>query len=249
MSQTFDLRLAHARMLAPRVRELAFERVDGAAGAFIAGQFLQLHFGGADGVAFKRSYSIATVAGAAANAAGLIEIAVSYVEGGAATQRLSALAPGEIVQASGPYGRFVLATADRNARYLLVATGTGVTPYRAMLPELERLHGERGIEVVLLQGARAGAELLYAHEFDAFAAAHPWFRYLPCLSREPRLQPGREDRRGHVQHAFAELAPDPARDIAYLCGNPDMVDAGFEALKACGLPVPAIRREKYLSAR
>lgn len=249
MAQTFDLRLAHARMLAPRVRELAFERVDSAAGAFIPGQFLQLHFAGADGEPIKRSYSIATVAGDPGNVEGLIEIAVAYVEGGAATRLLSALAPGETVQASGPYGRFVLAASDRNARYLLVATGTGVTPYRAMLPELARLHGERGIDVVLLQGARTGAELLYAHEFDAFAAAHPWFRYLPCLSREPRPRPGREDRTGHVQHAFAVLVPDPARDIAYLCGNPDMVDAGFEALKACGLPVPAIRREKYLSAR
>lgn len=249
MSQTFDLRLARARMLAPRVRELAFERVDGAPGAFLPGQFLQLHFAGADGAALKRSYSIATVAGDPANPTGLIEIAVSYVEGGAATRLLGALAPGELVQASGPYGRFVLGASDRNARYLLVATGTGVTPYRSMLPELARLNRERGIDVVLLQGARSGADLLYAHEFDAFAAAHPWFRYLPCLSREPRPVPGRDDCSGYVQHAFAGLAPDPARDIAYLCGNPDMVDAGFEALKACGLPVPVIRREKYLSAR
>ena len=41
--------------------------------------------------------------------------------------------------------------------------------------------------------------------------------------------------------------PDPARDIAYLCGNPEMVDACFGLLKDAGLPVPAIRREKYVS--
>jgi NAD(P)H-flavin reductase len=41
----------------------------------------------------------------------------------------------------------------------------------------------------------------------------------------------------------------PARDIAYLCGNPNMVDASFEALKGFGLPVPAIRREKYVSSK
>ncbi|MBE2291238.1 MAG: ferredoxin--NADP reductase, partial [Xanthomonadaceae bacterium] len=52
---------------------------------------------------------------------------------------------------------------------------------------------------------------------------------------------------GYVQQHLAEFAPDPAADIAYLCGNPDMVDACFEALKECGLPVPRIRREKYVS--
>lgn len=249
MAEQFNLRLMQAHMVAPSVRHLAFERADGAELAFIPGQFLQVHFEYEDGKPTKRSYSVATVAGDPYNPQGLIEIAVSYVEGGAATKLLSSLAPGECVQASGPYGRFVLFDTDKNARYLLVATGTGVTPYRAMLPELIRHHHERGIEVVLLQGARSAEDLLYAEEFDTFADAHPWFRYVPCLSRQARATPRADDRSGYVQHAFADLQPDPARDIAYLCGNPNMVDASFEALKGHGLPVPAIRREKYVSSR
>jgi NAD(P)H-flavin reductase len=54
-------------------------------------------------------------------------------------------------------------------------------------------------------------------------------------------------RHGYVQAALAEFAPNAARDIAYLCGNPNMVDACFEALKEHGLPIPQIRREKYVS--
>ena len=43
----------------------------------------------------------------------------------------------------------------------------------------------RGVEVVLLQGARTPAELLYGDEFRAFAAQHPdHFRFVPCFSRE-----------------------------------------------------------------
>ncbi|MCR6495063.1 hypothetical protein LJB71_01575 [Thermomonas sp. S9] len=120
-----------------------------------------------------------------------------------------------------------------------------------MLPALERLMAERGVEVLLLQGARTPAELLYGDEFRAFANAHPRFRYLPCLSRElpaegsPHAHP--DVRHGYVQNVLPELAPDPASDIAYLCGNPDMVDAAFEALKGMRLPVPQIRREKYVS--
>ena len=87
----------------------------------------------------------------------------------------------------------------------------------------------------------------------AFAAAHPRFRYVPCLSRElpaPGSAQAHPDvRHGYVQQHLGEFAPDAARDIAYLCGNPDMVDACFEALKGFGLPVPQIRREKYVSSK
>ena len=42
---------------------------------------------------------------------------------------------------------------------------------------------------------------------------------------------------------------DPARDIAYMCGNPNMVDACVEAMKGFGLPMKHIRREKYVSLK
>ena len=48
---------------------------------------------------------------------------------------------------------------------------------------------------------------------------------------------------------MAEFAPSGDTDIAYLCGNPDMVDACFEALKEAGLEVKQIRREKYVSSK
>ena len=49
--------------------------------------------------------------------------------------------------------------------------------------------------------------------------------------------------------AAYEMGAGKPGDIAYLCGNPNMVDACFEALKGCGLPVPHIRREKYVSSK
>jgi ferredoxin-NADP reductase len=233
-------------MLAPSVRHLAFVREDGQALPFVPGQFLQIHFE-VQGKPLRRSYSIANYAGDPLNPAGDIEIAVSYVPGGVATELLSNLREGESIEASGPYGRFCLHDNDTNARYLLVATGTGVTPYRAMLPLLAALQAKRGIEVCVFYGARNEQELLYAAEFDAFAARVPGFRFIPCFSRAPRTPARADDRRGYVQQAVAEFAPHAERDIAYLCGNPNMVDACFAALKEAGLPIPHIRREKYIS--
>jgi ferredoxin-NADP reductase len=245
----FPLRLVSSRMLAPSVRHFVFERDDGEPLDFIPGQFLQVHFTYPDGKATKRSYSVATVHPGEVGREMPVEIAVSYVEGGAATNLFQGLAEGDHIEASGPFGRFCLMPGDANQRYLLVGTGTGVTPYRAMLPELGRQIRERGIEVVLLFGARSPAELLYGDEFAAFARDNPGFRFVACFSREMPAAPRVDDRRGYVQDALAEFNPDPARDIAYLCGNPNMVDATFERLKDAGLPVPHIRREKYVSSK
>ena len=249
MPEHFPLRLVGSRMLAPSVRHLVFQRDDGQPLNFLPGQFLQVHFTYPDGKPTKRSYSVATVHEGPITPAMPVEIAVSYVPGGAATALFEGLDEGQCIEASGPFGRFCLMPGDSNRRYLLIGTGTGVTPYRAMLPALRQQIAERGIEVLLLFGARTPAELLYGDEFAAFAAATPGFRFVPCFSREMPSAPRADDRRGYVQDVLAEFAPNAETDIAYLCGNPNMVDAAFEALKAAGLPVPHIRREKYVSSK
>ncbi len=244
MIEHFELTFVSSRMLAPGVCHYAFRRSDGRDQAFIPGQFVQVHFHHQQ-VQLKRSYSIATVT--EGDAVGMIEMAVSFVPGGAATALFEGLSAGDRIEVSGPYGRFVLHDDDDNRRYLLVATGTGVTPYRAMLPLIRRRIAERGQRFVLLFGARSPAELLYGEEFQAFADTHPEFEFRPCFSRAGRDVPRGNDRHGYVQDHVAELEPDALGDIAYLCGNPNMVDTMFNVLKQAGLPIPRIRREKYIS--
>ena len=249
----FPLRLVGSRMLAPTVRHLEFARDDGQPLDFIPGQFVQVHFEYPDGTPTKRSYSLATMHDHALGPGEAVEIAVSYVAGGAATALFEGLDEGQHVHASGPYGRFCLMPADTNRRYLLVGTGTGVTPYRAMLPQLDAMMRTRGVEVVLLFGCRNPEELLYGDDFRAFARTHPGFRFVPCFSRElpadDHPAAHADVRRGYVQDVLPEFAPSAEGDIAYLCGNPNMVDTMFDALKNAGLPVPHVRREKYVSSK
>ena len=96
------------------------------------------------------------------------------------------------------FGRFCLLDADTNRRYLLVGTGTGITPYRAMLPQLRRVIAQRNCEVALIFGARNEQELLYDADFSAFEREVPGFRYYACLSRAARALPRTQDRNGHV---------------------------------------------------
>jgi ferredoxin-NADP reductase len=241
---TFPMRLEWARNVTPTVRHLAFRREDDQPFVFTAGQFINVHWDRGDGELTHRSYSVANPPGES----DLVEIAVAPVDGGFATERLFALRPGDPVLASGPYGRFVL-KADPPCRYVLAATGTGVTPYRSMLPEIRALLAAGDHAFHLLLGVRRPEELLYGAEFQAVSADHEHFSFSACYSRELPNEPADWEHHGYLQHRFEHLALDPERDIVYLCGNPGMIDEAFALLKDAGFGIKQIRREKYLSAR
>ena len=69
------------------------------------------------------------------------------------------------------------------------------------------------------------------------------------MDQTPNAAPRPNDRSGHVQDVLPELQPHPEHDVAYLCGNPEMIDANFTLLKELGMPIKHIRREKYVSSR
>jgi len=238
---TFPALLTSSERITPSVLRLAFRRQDDQDLAFSPGQFVNLHFETGDGPT-HRSYSIANPPGARN-----FEIAVSPVEGGRATRMLFELKPGDSLQVSGPYGRFVLRD-DPPCRYVLVGTGTGITPYRAMLPRLrERLAAGQG-RVEILVGVRSRDEFLFAEDFEQAARDHPGIGLHACFSRQMPTKPERWESPGYVQDLFPSLDLDPEQDIVYLCGNPNMVDAASAWLKQRGFPIKRIRREKYLSA-
>ncbi len=238
----FTLVLQSSRMLTPRVRQLGFRREDGTPFSYTPGQFITLHLPSQD-MELRRSYSVATIPGSVDE----VQIAVTYVEGGRATKILFDMAPGARVQTTGPFGRFVLRD-DPPGRYLLVATGTGISPFRAMLPLLRvRLDGRQHAAVLLL-GVRGPNELLFGEDFLGLARENPAFDFIASYSRRMPEPPVSYARKGYVQNHLMELKPDPQRDIVYLCGNPDMIDKAVEQLKAIGFENHNLRREKYVSS-
>lgn len=236
----FPITLVDSQEIAQGVRHLTFVRADGQAFAFIPGQFINLHFA-VEGEILQRSYSIATIANKADHQ---IELALSHVSNGKASGFLFNMAIGDTIDASGPFGRLILREEEQPKRYILVATGTGVTPYRSMLPELAKRMHTHGTEVVVILGSRTPDELLYQAEFVDFMQLHPLFRFYGCCSRSDVLQT--HQRKGYVQEVFAELDLNPQEDIIYVCGNPHMVDAAYTLLVDVGFDKQKIRREKYV---
>ncbi|WP_133139733.1 ferredoxin--NADP reductase [Legionella genomosp. 1] len=241
--KTISAKLADAFMLSSKVKHFIFELQENPPFTYLPGQFISIHFD-RDGKQLKRSYSIANVP----LCDNRIEFAAGFVENGPGTAFLFNLQPGDVIQISGPFGRLTLKD-EPPKRYLLVATSTGVTPYRAMLPELKRrMEMNPDLKLVILFGGQTRSDVLYENEFLELAKAFPQqVIFRAQLSREPSGSLIEHQCSGYVQHAFTELSLNPEEDIVYLCGNPGMIDESFELLKSKGFATQQVIREKYIS--
>ncbi len=240
---TFPIILQESYMISPKVKHFIFNCQQIPAFNYLPGQFITIHFEH-EGKQLKRSYSIAN----SPNQNNCIEFAASYFKGGPGTELLFNLKPGEHININGPFGRLILKEADPR-RYVLVATSTGVTPYRAMIEKLsQKLQNNPDLHLVILEGVQKREEILYGEEFIAFAKKFPeQVTFKACLSKMSPEELGQNEHAGYVQFIFPELHLNPEQDLVYLCGNPGMIDETFNYLKDQGFSIQHIIREKYIS--
>ena len=238
---TFDARLVSARALSPSVRELSFERTDGAPFVFEPGQWVSFVLPN-EGKELRRSYSIASPPDGDAALRRRRDPRRRRARDRRSSTRCSRgrWSPSSVRRASSP------ARAVDPPPSLFVATGTGVTPFRSMLSAAVAA-GDR-TPTWLLFGVRCEEDILYRKELGALAEEHAHIRFIPTLS-----QPGSEwtGRRGyvqtHVRELFEELAAASERPPhAYVCGLERMVGSVRELLrKEMGLPREQVHTERY----
>jgi len=244
---TFKLNLVNTYLLNDRTRHLEFKIANNVSLKFKPGQFISLHIEKNSEI-IRRNYSIANIPEHSTN----IEIALTFVPNGIASTVLWNMQIGDHIKASGPFGIFVLKPEDliTTKRYILVATGTGVTPYRAMLNNLQQILKEQfDVTVILLLGVRNHSELLYGNEFIDFANKQPRFKFIACYSRPKEPINTLYEFQGYVQNQLTQLNISPKTDLIYLCGNPNMVDEALSTLEQLGVHKNKIRREKYISSK
>ena len=241
--KTFPVSLEHTIDISPTVKHFIFKTKDDYAFNFTPGQFITLHFE-QNGKHLRRSYSIANYLTDNHH----IEFAANYIEHGPGSELLFKLLPGDTIQINGPFGRLTL-KPEIPQRYILIATSTGVTPYRSMRQELEhRMQVNPTLQVIILFGARNQAEVLYANEFLEWAEKCSRFNFHASLSRANTDKLCKHERIGYVQTALSALNLNPNNDVIYLCGNPAMIDHNFEMLKNLGFTTQNVIREKYISS-
>lgn len=232
------LRLVQARLLSPAVRQLTFEAVKELPD-YRAGQSMNLLVPTRRGLVMRRPYSVASAPGHAGPKR--LDFAVTRVEGGPTSTALHELELGALVEADGPNRGWLGRRPDEaEVPTLIVATGSGLAPFRAVLQE--ELTRPQGPPLTLLFGCRTQADILWREELEEWANRVSRFTLRITLSRPDAAWSGR---RGWVQqHLATEVAALRPR-LALLCGLSPMIEAVERQLVATGLPESAVRVEAF----
>lgn len=153
---------------------------------------------------------------------------------------LCAAKPGQTIQVAGPVGKTMVLPDDPTRELIMVATGTGIAPFRSFL---HRLYTEHTIARQLFQGKAwlilgvpTTGSLLYKPEFDAMQASPQGRASLTidyAISREMTNARGgklyvQDVLRENSQQLFSKLE---AGAVIYFCGLKGMMPGILEALE------------------
>jgi ferredoxin--NADP+ reductase len=219
-------------------------RPDGTVPDFQAGQYFAVGLE-IDGRLVQRPYSTASQPGAPE-----LEFLIRRVATGAFTPQLWLVGPGDRVWIGRPKGLFTLVPGDRRT-HLFISTGTGLAPFISMAAGL--IEGADTAEpppwVVVLHGVSYAAELAYRNRLESWASTDR-LAYRPSISRPADSSnagwtglTGRTE--AVLDRVCDELGLEPDRTVAYICGNPDMIDAVAASLRRRGFDESAIVFERY----
>ena len=207
---------------------------------FRAGQYVEFIL--RDGA--RRSYSMANAPHNVGTPPS-IELHIRHMPGGKFTDHVfGAMKEKDILRMEGPFGSFFL-REDSDKPIVLLASGTGFAPIKAIVEQLQQLGSSR--PVVLYWGCRSKADL-YLHDWALQAAASmPQLRYVPVLS-DPRPEDGWSGRTGFVHQAVMADLPDLSAHQVYACGAPVMVESAQRDFVAkCGLPAEEFYADAFTS--
>lgn len=225
--------------LTPTIKGIWIELSAGDAMRFQAGQYINLKLPQDIG---NRAFSIASTP-AEGNC---IELNVRRVPGGQGTGWLhDSLKVGDRLDFTGPFGRFFV-RKSAGLSMIFLAGGSGLSSPRSMI--LDLLNEGCELPITLVNGQRNRSELYYHEEFEALAARHPNFHYLPVLSDEPEDSDWNGARGFAHDAAIAAFDNDFRGHKAYLCGPPVMIESCISALMQGRLFERDIYTEKFLSA-
>jgi ferredoxin--NADP+ reductase len=142
---------------------------------------------------------------------------------------------GQKVMVTGPVGKAFLPPQHANPNMIMVATGTGIAPFRAFMHWRYVQHPQQTGKTMLFFGVQKQADMLYEDELQAYATQNPGTcQVITARSREEKTSEGN---RMYVQHRIAEHA-NSVLDLLledntyfYICGLRGMEPGIFEALE------------------
>lgn len=202
--------------------------------SFLPGQYANLQVPGTDA---HRAYSFSSMP-----RDGEVSFLIRNVPGGLMSGYLtgSAKAGDEIVM-NGPKGSFYLRDIVRPV--LMLAGGTGLAPFTAMLDKIVASGGSP-FPVHLIYGVNNDTDLVDIDKLEAFAQALPNFSYALVVVDPNSAQP----KKGYVTNHLEDGQLNAGEVDIYLCGPPPMVEAVNQYLRDKGVKPASFHYEKFAAS-
>jgi len=220
----------------PRVKTIAFD-VPGWAG-HRAGQHVDVRLTAEDGYQAQRSYSIAS----GPEDAGLLLTIERLDDGEVSPYLVDELRPGDELELRGPIGGYFVWERSSGGPVLLIAGGSGVVPFRAMLRHHVASRSDAAVR--LLYSARSLDEVLYRKELESLMPGQG----IAVRTALTRSWP--EDWEGHRGRISPEMLrevawPPDEHPLIYICGPTGFVEAIAAQLVEAGHDPGRIRTERF----
>ncbi|WP_455885946.1 benzoate 1,2-dioxygenase electron transfer component BenC [Pseudomonas rustica] len=223
-----DVRQLSASTIALSIKGEALSRL-----AFLPGQYVNLKVPGSEQT---RAYSFSSL-----QKGGEVSFLIRNVPGGLMSSFLTNLAKaGDSMSLAGPLGSFYLRPIQRPL--LLLAGGTGLAPFTAMLEKIAEQGSEHPLH--LIYGVTNDFDLVELDRLQALASRIPNFTYSACVANPDSQYP----QKGYVtQHIEPRHLNDGDVDL-YLCGPPPMVEAVSQYVREQGITPANFYYEKFAAA-
>ena len=203
-----------------------------------AGQHVDVRLTAEDGYQAQRSYSIAS----GPEDAGLLLTIERLDDGEVSPYLVDELRPGDELELRGPIGGYFVWERSSGGPVLLIAGGSGVVPFRAMLRHHVASRSDAAVR--LLYSARSLDEVLYRKELESLMPDQG----IAVRTALTRSWP--EDWEGHRGRISSELLrevawPPDERPLIYICGPTGFVEAIAAQLVEAGHDPGRIRTERF----
>lgn len=155
-----------------------------------------------------------------------LDFLIREVKDGLVSVQLKSLRTGDNIELHGFYGDFRIKDPDDGREYILIATGTGISPFHSFVLSYPNLNYK------VLHGVRHADERYDVQDYDPD-------RFVACVSREEG-----GDFPGRVTD-YLRQSPVSVSALYYLCGYRAMISEAYGLLRSMGVPSDNIVSEAW----
>lgn len=215
---------------------LRFNRIDDALPPFRAGQYVSV-FVDVDDVRTSRPYSISS-----APTAGYLDLTIKAKPGGLVSPYLvTRVSVGDELTTTGVAGSFCYEPLIHGRDLVLIAAGSGITPFMSMLRSMAREPNPPRTR--LIYGSRHDDDIIFGVELEELAATRSWLDVSFVIS-DP--SPGWEGYKGRIgPELIAQAVGDVEGEMFYVCGPNGLYSTMEAALTSMGVETHRLVREKF----